>query len=52
VPSSIARSLPWSNLVARDVADLAPAQVAICRRAEDANPLVVAFARIAHDVAR
>ena len=50
VPASIARSLPWSGLVRREIADLAPAQVAVCRRADDANPLVATFVRVAQDV--
>ena len=50
VPASIARSLPWSGLVRREIADLEPAQVAVCRRADDANPLVATFVRVAQDV--
>jgi DNA-binding transcriptional LysR family regulator len=51
VPASIARSLPWSGLARRGIADLAPARVAVCRRADDGNPLVADFVRVAQDVA-
>jgi DNA-binding transcriptional LysR family regulator len=47
VPRSIASSLPWSDLVVREVVGLAPAEVAVCRRAGDENPLVAAFVAVA-----
>lgn len=50
-PRSVTATLPWKDLVARPVRGLAPAIVAACWRANDANPLVRAFVACARRVA-
>ena len=42
-PSSITRTLPWEDIELRPIHDAAPAQVAVCWREQDDNPLVAAF---------
>jgi DNA-binding transcriptional LysR family regulator len=49
-PVSVVGNLPWDDIVTRPVTGLAPAQVAVCRRADDANPLSELFARIAREI--
>jgi len=46
-PSAIAQALPWPDIELRAVADLAPAQLAVCWRSDDANPLIAAFVQTA-----
>jgi DNA-binding transcriptional LysR family regulator len=48
IPESVARGLPFPDIVLRDVEGLAPATVALCRRADDHRPIVEAFAQVAH----
>lgn len=50
-PASVVTSLPWDDLVARPVTDLAPATLAVCHRAGDDRPLIEAFVRHAVDAA-
>jgi DNA-binding transcriptional LysR family regulator len=49
-PASIARSLFYEDVAVRPVVDAEPAQVALCRRADDEGPLVSAFFRVARSV--
>jgi DNA-binding transcriptional LysR family regulator len=42
-PSSITRTLPWDDIELRPIRGLAPAQVAVCWREQNDNPLVAAF---------
>lgn len=51
-PSSIASGLPWTDLTTRPIDGLAPAVVAICWRAMEANGIVTAFVGCARAVAR
>jgi DNA-binding transcriptional LysR family regulator len=46
-PSSVVGGLPFADIVVRSVRDLAPAQVAVCRRGDDENPAADAFVRTA-----
>jgi DNA-binding transcriptional LysR family regulator len=46
-PSSVVGGLPFADVVVRSVRDLEPAQVAVCRRADDENPAADAFVRTA-----
>jgi DNA-binding transcriptional LysR family regulator len=46
IPASVATGLPWPDIVVRPVADLPPATVALCRRADDTRPIVSAFAEV------
>ena len=46
-PASVVGRLPFADMVARPVRDLAPAQVAVCRRADDDNPAAELFVRTA-----
>ena len=46
-PASVVGSLPFPDLVSRPVRDLAPAHVAVCRRADATNPSAELFARTA-----
>lgn len=50
-PHSIAKQLPWTDLVTRPVRGLAPAIVAVCWRAGEGNALVQAFVACAHKTA-
>ena len=50
VPASIASTLPFADVAARDVDGLPGATVAICRRAGTDDPLVEAFAACALEV--
>lgn len=47
IPASVATGLPWPDIVVREVPGLAPATVALCRRADDTRPIVEAFAEVA-----
>jgi DNA-binding transcriptional LysR family regulator len=50
IPASIASTLPFPDIAARDVGGLPGATVAICRRAGTDDPLVEAFAACAMEV--
>jgi DNA-binding transcriptional LysR family regulator len=50
IPASIATTLPFRDIAAREVAGLPVATVAICRRADADDPLVEAFAACAREV--
>jgi len=46
IPASVASGLPWPDIVVLPVEGLAPATVALCRRADDHRPIVTAFAEV------
>lgn len=46
-PSSVVGGLPFADVVARPVRDIAPARVAVCRRADDENPAAELFVQTA-----
>lgn len=46
-PASVVGGLPFADVVARPVRDIAPAEVAVCRRADDENPAADLFVRTA-----
>lgn len=46
-PASVVGGLPFADVVARPVRDLAPAQVAVCRRADSENPAAELFMQTA-----
>ena len=46
-PASVVGGLPFADVVALPVRDIAPAQVAVCRRADDENPAADLFVRTA-----
>ena len=46
-PASVVGGLPFADLAVRPVRGLAPAQVAVCRRADTPNPAAELFARTA-----
>ncbi len=48
IPASVATGLPWPDIVIREVKNLPPATVALCRRADDTRPIVEAFAATVH----
>ncbi len=50
IPASIATTLPFADIAAREVSGLPGATVAICRRAAADDPLVEAFAACAREV--
>lgn len=50
-PVSVARTLPWTDLVIRPVPGLAPAVVSICWRPGECNPLVEALVACASRLA-
>jgi len=49
-PSSITRTLPWEDIELRPIEGAAPAQLAVCWREEDDNPLVDVFVETARAV--
>ena len=46
-PASVVTVLPYTDMVTRPVRDLEPAGFAVCRRADDANPIAERFVRTA-----
>ena len=51
-PSSITATLPWDDIEVRPIRGLAPAQLAVCWREQDDNPLVAAFVDTARALVR
>ena len=50
IPASIATTLPWEDIAVREAGGAPAATVAICHRADAADPLVHAFAATARAV--
>ena len=51
-PASVVTVLPFTDLVTRPVRDLEPAGFAVCRRADDPNPIAERFVRAAVALSR